>query len=102
MHALEGVEAPDIGARDLRGANGAALAGALQRARARGTGGGRAHRAAADMLRRAEERRRRRRADLSRRPSPHVPLSYWGGSSLIMSLPRFAPDGPAPSLRHGR
>src|SRR3954451_19262365 len=69
MHALEGLKAPDIGARDLRGSNGAALAGALQRARARGTGGGRAHWAAADMLRRAEERRRRRRADLSRRPS---------------------------------
>src|SRR5215218_10765303 len=33
---------------------------------------------------------------------PHVPLKDRGGSSLIMSLPRVAPDGPAPSLGHGR
>src|SRR5918993_6095896 len=33
---------------------------------------------------------------------PHVPAMDWGGSSLIMSLTRVAPDRLAPSPRHGR
>src|ERR671913_604502 len=33
---------------------------------------------------------------------PHVPAMDWGGSSLIMSLTRIAPDRPVPNLRHGR
>src|SRR5207237_10173528 len=28
------------------------------------------------------------------RSRPHVPHGRWGGSSLILSLPRVAPDGP--------
>jgi hypothetical protein len=110
LHALEGLKAPEIGARmglphgPVRG-DGAALAQALQRTRARRTEGRRAQRTTADLLRRAEECGHQRRPDPPGGSGPAVRLLDAGSPGRLPGRAeghRHAPQPDGRDLHPGR